>query len=60
MPGKIPEIRDPNAKPSTKQVYLICRLLCEANPEVEFPETKREASILIGSLKEDSKEKVTA
>lgn len=49
----MPEVSEENRvrKPTTKQVYLICRELCERSDGIEFPRNRQEASELIGKLK---------
>ncbi len=46
------EVKYKDKRPSTKQVYLICRLVCK-KADVEFPRDREKASQLIGSLKKE-------
>lgn len=44
--------RKPDAPPTFKQVYAIARSLCE-QADVEWPETREQASELISRLREE-------
>lgn len=49
MEGSATVVRG-DLRPSTKQVYLICRLLCEKHG-YDFPSDRQGASDMIGQLK---------